>query len=255
MKIHGAGCSLVDNLYSPVDFSSRSYRKWLSRDAGKAGLITGGLVFGSDLEKSFGRNYRDIIGEITGNMEPVRNIGGPSIVALIHLAQVLNDTNNEISYFGARSDDEAGRYIIKQLSGFNIDTTSYLITRGGTPFTDVLSDPSYNEQNGERTFINYIGAAGELTGKDLPETFYNAEILILGGTALTPGIHDDLSSILKKGKTRGCLCFVNTVYDFRNQNKDPGRPWPLVEKNEDFKLIDLIIADNEEAFRITGKTG
>ncbi|MCF6334737.1 MAG: carbohydrate kinase family protein, partial [Spirochaetales bacterium] len=80
----------------------------------------------------------------------------------------------------------------------------------------------------------------------------DADILTYGGTALTPGVHDDLSYLLRKGKESGCRNFINTVYDFRNQNLNPDKPWPLVSSVNDFKLIDLLIADNEEALRISG---
>jgi len=134
-----------------------------------------------------------------------------------------------------------------------IDITAYKKTKGRTPFTDVLSDPSFNNLNGERTFINYLGAAKDISGRDLPGSFFNADMLIFGGTGLTPSIHDDLSFLLKKGKKDGCITCVNTVFDFRNHKKSPETRWPLVEKDEDFKFIDILIADNEEALKISGK--
>ncbi len=253
MKIHGTGCSLVDNLYTPIDFYSDHYMKWLARKEFDAGIITGGLVFGDNLEKEAGVKYADIIAEITGDMQPQRNVGGPSVVALLHMSQITDMKEVEISYYGARSDDETGKYLKEKLSRFNINIDNYIVTDGNTPFTDVLSDPSYNNNNGERTFINYIGAAGRIAGRDLPASFFEADILVFGGTALTPGIHDDLSQVLKRGRDSGCINFVNTVYDFRNQRRNPEKPWPLVSREEDFRLIDLLIADNEEAVRISGK--
>ncbi len=247
MRIHGLGCSLVDNLYTPVDFSSGAYTSWEAGRTSKAGLITGGLVFGEDLEEAFGIPYTEIIGKLAGGLSPKRNIGGPAIVALIHMSQLADDL--EIAYYGARSDDGPGRYLQENLSRFDLDVSNYLIREGGTPFTDVLSDPSMHDGHGERTFINYIGAAGEYTKEDLPDSFFDADILIYGGTALTPGIHDDLSLFMRKGKENGCLNFINTVYDFRNEKRDSHALWPLVE---DYSLIDLIIVDHEEARRITG---
>ena len=254
MRINGLGCSLVDNLYSPIDFESIEYRKWVRENRDGTGLITGGLVFGEDLEKSSGKKYKDILNEITGEkITPDKNIGGPAIVPLIHIAQMIDGNNIHLGFFGARAEDENGQYIIDKLRSFDIDLREYVVVKGQTPFTDVLSDPSYNENNGERSFVNYIGAAGVLCGKDISSSFFDADILIYGGTGLTPGLHDDLSYLLKKGKENDCLNFVNTVYDFRNQNLNPDKPWPLVNKKTDFKMIDLLIADNEEALRISGK--
>ncbi len=253
MKINGLGCSLVDNLYSPVDFTSEEYNKWVQKNHRDIGVITGGLVFGEDLESSSGRKYKDILNEITkGKLSPSKNIGGPAIVAMIHIAQVMGETT-DIGFFGARADDENGRFIAEKLGPFNIDLSGYVLADGQTPFTDVLSDPSWHNNNGERSFINYIGAASKLSGSNLNDSFFNANILIYGGTALTPGLHDDLSFMLKKGKEAGCRNFVNTVYDFRNQNLNPNKPWPLVDEDKDYQMIDLLIADNEEAMRISGK--
>ena len=253
MRINGLGCSLVDNLYSPVDFGSEAYKKWSRVNNKGTGIITGGLVFGEDLEKSSGKKYKDILNEITGKkLSPDKNVGGPAIVALINIAQMINGNEISLGFFGARADDENGRYIAEKLGFFNLDLSGYLVVDGQTPFTDVLSDPSYNDNNGERSFVNYIGAAGKLSGRNIDDSFFDADILIYGGTALTPGLHDDLSFLLKKGKESGCLNFINTVYDFRNQNLNPDMPWPLVDEERDYRMIDLLIADNEEARRISG---
>ncbi|MDA3940426.1 MAG: carbohydrate kinase family protein [Spirochaetia bacterium] len=254
MRINGLGCSLVDNLYSPIDFSSKAYKKWTSDNNPSGGIITGGLVFGESLEISFGVKYQDLLTEITGGrISPEKNIGGPSIVALINIAQMLGDKGIDIGFYGARAEDENGQFIAEKLAPFNINLDGYLVLDGQTPFTDVLSDPAFNDNNGERSFINYIGAAGKISGRDIPDSFFDADILIYGGTALTPGLHDDLSFLLRKGKRESCFNFINTVYDFRNQNLNPHKPWPLVSTKNDYKLIDLLIADNEEAMRISGQ--
>ncbi len=253
MRINCLGCSLVDNLYSPVNFNSSAYERWTHGNTSGIGLITGGLVFGEELERSSGEKYENILKEIIGkNLSAEKNVGGPAIVALINVAQITYENKIKPGFYGARADDENGRYIADKLGCFGIDLSGYVIVEGQTPFTDVLSDPSYNNNNGERSFINYIGAAGNLSGKDLDVSFFNADILIYGGTALTPGLHDDLSLLLEKGKEAACLNFVNTVYDFRNQNRNPDKPWPLVDKDKDYQMIDILIADNEEARRISG---
>ena len=253
MKINGIGSALVDNLYSPVDFSSQEYRNWSAENNNGRGIITGGLVFKEDLEKPGGKPYRDIIEEIAGkNCTPRKNVGGPSIVTLIHVMQMLGKEKISISYFGTRGDDENGRYLAEKINSFSIDTSGYLVREGQTPFTDVLIDPSYN-QAGERSFITSSGTAEVLTGKDLPSSFFDADVLIFGGTALTTGIHDDLSMLLERGHASGCRTFVNTVYDFRNEKLHPDRCWPLVDADRYYRMIDLLITDNEEALRISGQ--
>ena len=102
MKINGLGCSLVDNLYSPVDFTSEAYNKWAQKNNGSVGIITGGLVFGEDLERTSSIEYRDIINEITkGKILPSKNIGGPAIVAMINIAQIMG-RNTEIRFYSLK---------------------------------------------------------------------------------------------------------------------------------------------------------
>ena len=142
MRINGIGCSSVDSLYYPVNFRSEAYRKYSADENGGKGIITGGLVFGESLEKIFGKNYSDIISEITGGkIKPGKNIGGPSIVALIHMAQLLSGADVSIGFYGTRGNDENGRYLEEGLSSFGLDIENYIVTGGLTPFTDVLSDP------------------------------------------------------------------------------------------------------------------
>jgi len=45
---------------------------------------------------------------------------------------------------------------------------------------------------------------------------------------------------------------VNTVYDFINERKNPAQIWPLGESAETYRYIDLLIADMEEAIRLSG---
>jgi sugar/nucleoside kinase (ribokinase family) len=88
----------------------------------------------------------------------------------------------------------------------------------------------------------------------LDDKFFDADVLFFGATALVPGIHDNLTSMLKLGKENNCINVVNTVFDFRNETRNPGKRWPLGESDESFKLIDLLVVDWEEALIISGKT-
>ena len=74
-----------------------------------------------------------------------------------------------------------------------------------TPSTLVLSDPTYDNGHGERMFINSIGAAWDYYPDDLDDDFFSSEIVVFGGTALVPNIHDHLTAFLKKAKSHGCM--------------------------------------------------
>jgi sugar/nucleoside kinase (ribokinase family) len=64
----------------------------------------------------------------------------------------------------------------------------------------VLSDPDYDHGHGERIFINNIGAAWNLYPDDLDDAFFESNMVVFGGTALVPHIHQSLLELLKKAK-------------------------------------------------------
>jgi sugar/nucleoside kinase (ribokinase family) len=103
-------------------------------------------------------------------------------------------------------------------------------------------------------FINSIGAARDYYPDELDDDFFCSEIVVFGGTALVPNIHDHLTTLLKKAKSRGCITIVNTVFDFRNEKANPTKKWPLGENDESYKFTDLLITDKEEALRLSGES-
>jgi len=252
--VSGAGCCLVDKIYPQIDFSHPDMQKYLSRSAGDGGLHPGRLVFSEQFEAFSDKPLKDIIEEIArGRKEPVLNVGGPSIVALVHASQLLNDSPVEVNYFGTRGDDEPGAFLQTSLDETPVNCERLRIARGSTPSTIVLSDPSYNNDQGERAFINDIGASWNMGPEDLEHGFFDSDVVIFGGTALVPGLHDKLTDLLKKAKEKGCLTVVNTVYDFRSEFARPGEKWPLGQGDESYKHIDLLITDLEEALHLSGR--
>ena len=116
----------------------------------------------------------------------------------------------------------------------------------------VFSDPGFDHGRGERCFLNTIGAAGQLLDADLADDFFDADLIVFGGTGLVPPIHDALDHLLARAKAAGAFTVVNTVYDFRNQRRNPDARWPLGSSDDSYRLIDLLIADLEEALRLSG---
>jgi sugar/nucleoside kinase (ribokinase family) len=255
LKVSAVGCSLADYLYTNVDFSGEAFKKYMSRSDGDGGLNPGHLVFADDLEKFSGTDFPVILKEITeGRSFDVFNLGGPAIVALINAAQLLSDRDIEFDFYGALGQDETAERILSIVSKTPVNIDNYKKMSGRSPFTDVLSDPNHHNGKGERTFINEIGSCWDYTPEMLGEKFFDADILFFGATALTPGIHDSLTSLLRRGKEKGCINVVTTVFDFRNEKANPGKRWPLGESDESFKLIDLLIVDWDEAMKISGKS-
>ena len=254
LRIAGTGCSLLDVLYADIDFSARNFKEYLSKKDGDGGLTPGKLVFTEEFEQFCGKAFGNVLKSMTGSRgSAARNLGGPAIVALINAAQLLSGRDVKVDFFGARGDDELGSSIMSILARTPVGTGAYGIKPGVTPSTTVLSDPDYHEGHGERIFINNIGSAWNFYPSDLPEAFFDGDIVMFGGTGLVPRIHDNLTSLTGKAKERGRITVVTTVYDFRNEKKNPGGRWPLGESEETFTYTDLFIADYEEALKISGR--
>lgn len=253
-KISGVGCSLVDYLYKPVNFTSDKFRRYVSVNPGDGGLSPGKLVFRDEFEVFSNENYLDVRDEITSGKPPVAiNIGGPSVVSLIHASQMLEGLNAELFFYGSKGNDKGGVFIDENLKRTPLKIGNYKISDKYTPFTDVLSDPDYDQGHGERIFINNIGAAWDLYPEDLDDDFFNSDITIFGGTALVPHIHESLFELLQKSKVKNAITIVNTVYDNLNEKKDPNKAWPLGNSIKTYEYVDLLIADMEEALRLSGK--
>jgi len=253
--ISGTGCALADFLYNGISFDSSAFKKYLSKKTGDGGLSPGKLVFTEELEKFAGKSYQEITKEIMGNRAPdAFNVGGPSLVSLIHASQLLENKDYEVKFFGIAGKDETADRIFEIIRQTPLNIKNYTSTQHQvSPFTDVLSDPDYDNGHGERTFVNNIGAAWDYSPEQLTGDFFDSQIVCFGGTALVPQIHDNLTQLLAQARKNRCITVVNTVFDFRNEKNNPGQPWPLVSSDDNFGLIDVLIMDSNEAIRISGQ--
>jgi sugar/nucleoside kinase (ribokinase family) len=249
--VSGTGCCLVDLLYNNIDFNSEAIRPFLSKTRGDGGLTPGKLVFQEELEKFSGKPFAEVQKILTGGRPHDKiNIGGPSIVSLINLAQLVHDC--EIRFYGYGGKDNIGEYLLSAMKRTPVNLRDYKLIPNSTPSTVVLSDPEFDNGHGERAFLNSIGAAWDYPPGELNDEFFKSDIVVFGGTALVPQIHDHLTSLLKKAKANGSITIVNTVFDFRNEKANPSKRWPLGESDESYEYIDLLITDLEESFRLSG---
>lgn len=255
IRISMIGCCLVDRLYNNISFSSPILLPYLSKERGDGGLMPGKLVFKEEFEEFCKEELPRVLLKISKNKGPDKiNIGGPGIVPLIHVSQMLSSSDAECLFFGSRGLDPDGEFILSALRQIGISIKHYKpFSEKNTPSTIVLSDPQYDYGNGERIFINDIGAAWNYSPEMLNDHFFSSDIVIFGGTALLPQIHDHLTELLVKAKMKGRVTVVNTVYDFRNEKANPAARWPLGQSDESYKNIDLLITDFEEALRLSGK--
>lgn len=254
--IAGTGCGLLDYIYGQVDFESAAFQRCRSRTHGDGGLEPGKLSFTEDFEAFTGRKLDAALGEITAD-KPVDavNIGGPSIVAMIHAAQILDPARFAIRYVGAVGDDDEGAELRRQLARTplgNATSAELIVKSERTPRTVVLSDPRFDHGRGERSFINTIGTAGQLAEDDLDAAFFAADLVAFGGTAITPGLHNRLDRLLARARKNGAFTVVNTVYDFHAQQQNPTGRWPLGASDDGYRLTDLLLTDLEEALRLSG---
>ena len=254
ISVSVVGCSLVDCVYAKVDFNSEAFRKYSSQSNGDGGLVAGQLVFMESLEKFAGVPASQILSELTDN-QPVsgRNVGGPAVVAAINAAQLCCNYPVKVNFYGARGKDEGSQFIESIVKQTPLDISNYICVDEPTPSTQVLSDPNYHDGKGERTFINVIGAANSYTPENLGDEFFDADVLFFSATALMPPMHDNLTSLLKRGKAAGKINMVATVFDFRNEMRDPKGRWPLGESDESYKYIDVLAVDWDEARRMSGE--
>jgi Sugar kinases, ribokinase family len=253
ITISGAGCCLVDRLYNNISFSGNTFLPYLSKKSGDGGLNPGHLVFKEEFEQFAGQDFQPVLEKITnGNAPDKVNIGGPCIVALIHAAQMMGNGNCEFRFFGHGGNDEDGRFLLSALAKTPVNIDNYKLSGDITPSTVVLSDPTYDNGHGERIFINTIGAAWDYSAENLGDNFFASDVVVFGGTAIVPTIHDNLTELLQKAKLNGCITIVNTVYDFRNEKTNPSTKWPLGKTDKSYKNIDLLITDCEEALRLSG---
>jgi sugar/nucleoside kinase (ribokinase family) len=254
IKISGTGCALADFLYEKVDFHASGFQKYLSNKTGDGGLSPGKLVFTSELETFAKRPYSEILGDIVQGKEYHGvNLGGPSLVSLIHTSQLLPKEHFEVSFYGCTGADETSTLILEKVAKTPLNCKNYIaLGVKNTAFTHVLSDPNFDGGHGERTFINNIGASWDYQPQMLPQSFFEADLVCFGGTALVPQIHDNLTMLLKKAKTSNAITIVNTVFDFRNENENPNEKWRLVDSDENYRFIDVLLMDCEEALKISG---
>lgn len=252
-KISGVGCALVDYLYKPINFKEEQFKRYMSVKPGDGGLSPGKLVFKDEFEMFAGDNYHNVRNVITNSNPPVAlNIGGPSIVSLIHASQILTEYNAELFFYGCKGNDDEAIFMDENIRRTSLKIGKYKFSNQYTPFTDVFSDPYYDQGNGERIFINNIGAAWDLLPEDMDEAFFESDITVFGGTALVPRIHESLQELLQKAKEKKAITIVNTVYDNLSEKKAPNKAWPLGNSIDTYKYVDLLIADMEEALCLSG---
>ncbi|HCS36109.1 MAG TPA: carbohydrate kinase family protein [Sphaerochaeta sp.] len=252
MKIGALGCCLIDYLYTENQYSHDRFRQLSSITAGDGGLIGGGLVFAEDLEKfagsPFGKVFESLIDEKAATSS---NLGGPAIISLIHVSQLLG-SGHAYHFNGVVGDDDVAKSIRLHVEKTLVEACFITQEQEKSPTTYVLNDNRAANGKGERSFINVIGAANHFDTTHIDDGFYKKDIVVFGGTALVPNLHEQIDIALVKAKAANAMTIVGTIYDFKNQKKNPTGRWPFGKENG-YSLTDLLVCDAHEALRMSGE--
>jgi len=218
-KILGIGNALVDVL---VEIKDESLFK-------KFGLKKGGMeMISSDLKNEIHR-------EIHGLQQTVAS-GGSNSNTIYGLAQL----GAPVGYIGKIGEDDMGCFFQKDMEDAGVCT--HLL--GSQIDTGIAT--TFITQGGERTFATYLGAAATLTPDDLHEHVFSLYDLIHVEGYLIFN-RDLVLNICKLAKK----CGLQISMDMASYNLVEAMH-PLVEELlRDY--VDIIFANEEEAFAFTGK--
>jgi sugar/nucleoside kinase (ribokinase family) len=139
--------------------------------------------------------------------------------------------------------DGFGDYVIGVLQEHGIDTRGVVRDRvNNTSATMVMVD-----EDGERTFIHYLGANGAVHEEDVSlDLVRRARILHVAGHNLMPGFDGEIAGrILARAHSCGVTTSLDTAWDFS------GRWLKLVEPC--LPHLDIFVPSFEEARQIAGR--
>ncbi|HKP96837.1 MAG TPA: carbohydrate kinase family protein [Fibrobacteria bacterium] len=265
-RIHGAGCGLADFIHGDVDFASPRILPYHARVPGDGGLEMGKVIFLEDLlrfsrlRRAEGRataeTWEGILADLTGPGAPAPafNVGGPAAASLTAAAQLLRPSRTPVVFYGISGDDGQAARIRSLLAQTPLDMTCFRRRPGRTPCAHVFSDPRADGGRGDRFFIYREGDDFPCEDAFQGESFFQAAINLYAGTAEVPSLHRSLPAMLRKGRRRGALNVVGTVFDFAAEKASPGKPWPMGE-GDAFPFVDLLVADAEEIRGLSGMPG
>lgn len=260
-RIHGAGQGLLDFILPDIDFTSPRALPYHARVPGDGGLEMGKVLLLEDFLKFAGKSWdsinADLIAAVVADGSgPIEsgsadfNAGGPGLVSMAVASQLLKPAKIPVTFYGLSGDDSAASRLRHILAQTPLDMTCYRQRPGRTPTTMVCNDPKAHEGHGDRFFLHDAGSV-ECDASILGESFFQATFNVYAGTALLPALHADLPALLAKGRHRGALNIVATVYDSIAEKSAPGRPWTL-GKGDAYPFIDLLVTDAEEIRRLAG---
>jgi sugar/nucleoside kinase (ribokinase family) len=156
-------------------------------------------------------------------VRPVESLPQPGTLALVnqlelHLGGLAGVTaaayarlGGTVAFIGCVGQDGFGDYLLATLSRLGVDTSACVRSATlGTSATVVTI-----REDGERTFMHYAGATGELTPEKVDlEVLRNARVVHWGGPAVTPGLEGEAAArLFAAAHEFGVQTSLDTCYD------------------------------------------
>ncbi len=166
------------------------------------------------------------------------SIGGCAANTGIDLAKLGVD----VAVMGKVGDDGFGDFVVRTLESYGVTSKVARTSAAGTSATMIMID-----DEGERTFIHYIGANAELRAEDLDlDLICSSRIFHIAGALVLPGIDGEpAAEIMKKAREAGVLVSLDTVWDAT------GRWMEVLEPQ--LRQADLFMPSLAEAQQLVGR--
>ncbi len=136
----------------------------------------------------------------------------------LHSGGCATNTGNALAKLGIDTkiigrvgNDSFGNFLIDKVKEFGVNASNIVRDKGiSTSVTFVTVD-----ENGERTFLHYLGANGQLKEKDISyEILKGTKILHIAGALLLPSFDGKPASrVLKMAKDMGITTSLDTCWD------------------------------------------
>ena len=183
-------------------------------------------------------------GTLTTITEMTRAMGGLVCNCVVDMARL--DSSIPLKVIGIAGEDDAGDYILQQLSQYQNIDTSAILREGSTSYTDVIT-----QQDGSRTFFHFRGTNAILGPEHFDFCTLEADILHIGYILLLDRLDSPdgnyptaMCRLLEEAKAHGIETSIDVV------SEDSDRFSAIVAPA--LRYADYCIINEIEAARTTG---
>lgn len=236
MRISGIGCYVIDDLYYDIDFSKKKdLLEYINY--GEATLCDA-------IVARTGKPVRDFIHDNFSEASEVKKLGGVSVIGMIGIAQLLEQTDTDVRFYANVPDSSDGDFILENIKATPLSTRYIVRKKGRAPVSYVLCDDN-RDGGGTRSFLCDVSLEESLALQldQLDSEFYASDILLFSCIQWEPVISRNFTFVLRKAREAGALTVVGTASDPRFGTGQ----WILGDGPQAFPYIDLLIMDASEA--------